>query len=224
MHTILQGDVLQRAELEVLHADDPVAGFWGEPWRRAAAGEPVTTGDAARRRTAAHLDSLARLLAVAGWSDAAARARWLRDDVLAGAHAGAVMPRLRRLARRLRGSRTLLWLTDGLGVLPAATAAAAGVAVSTLRASRCGGDAHARWRSWLADIEQALPDVDDTGPLPVGSAAPRGPLAGDGHSAAVLDVLPGLLQGVELATARLVVASLDPDLAELGTHAEVRDG
>jgi hypothetical protein len=57
---------------------------------------------------------------------------------------------------------------------------------------------------------------DDTGPL-AGSALdpPRG--LGDGRppSAALLDVLPRLLAGQELAAARLIVASLDPDPDEL---------
>ncbi|MEU6141118.1 hypothetical protein ABZ848_12230 [Streptomyces sp. NPDC047081] len=34
-------------------------------------------------------------------------------------------------------------------------------------------------------------------------------------SRALLDVLPGLLRGAEFACARIVVASLDPDLDEL---------
>lgn len=80
IHTTLQGDVVQAARAEVMRADGALDDFWGEPWRRSATGEAVTIGDAARRRAAAHLDSLARLLAVAGWSDATVRTRWLRDD------------------------------------------------------------------------------------------------------------------------------------------------
>jgi hypothetical protein len=38
-----------------------------------------------------------------------------------------------------------------------------------------------------------------------------------------VDVLPSLLEGAELATARLIVASLDPDLDLLATH-EPRHG
>ncbi len=198
VHTTLQGDVVQAARVEVLRADGPREDFWGEPWRRAAAGEPVTVGDAARRQVAAHLDSLARLLTVAGWSDAAVRTRWLRDDVLGGAHAEQLVPRAQRLARRLRGSRTLRWLTDGVGI-------------------HSGGDVSARWLAWLADIERALPDVAGTGPIPGVREPGRSP-------AALLTVLPGLLEGTELATARLIVASLDPDVAGLGTAAEVTGG
>lgn len=198
VHTTLQGDVIQAARVEVLRTNGPLDDFWGEPWQRAAAGEQVSAGDAARRRVAARLDSVGRLVAVVGWADAAARTRWLRDDVLAGAHPEQVMPRARRLARRLRGSRTLRWLTEGIGVLP-------------------GGDAGGRWLAWLADIEQALPDVADTAPISGGCEPAR-------DRAALLAVLPGLLEGAELATARLVVASLDPEFAGLGSGAAVAGG
>jgi hypothetical protein len=198
VHTTLQGDVVQAARIEILRADGPLADFWGEPWRRAAIGEPVTVGDAARRRVAAHLDSLARLLAVVGWPDAAARTRWLRDDVLGGDPAEQVIPRARRLARRLRGSRTLRWLTDGVGVLPE-------------------GDASARWLAWLSDIEQALPNLAKTGPISGVQEPTRNPDA-------LLAALPGLLVGAEFATARVIVASLDPELAGLGAGAAVTGG
>ncbi|MGH3993569.1 MAG: hypothetical protein ACRDSN_14050, partial [Pseudonocardiaceae bacterium] len=198
VHTTLQGDVVQAARVEVLRADGPLDDFWGEPWCRAAAGAPVTMGDAARWRVAAHLDSLARLLAVVGWPDAVARTRWLRDDVLGGTPTEQVIPRARKLARQLRGSRTLRWLTDGVGVLPA-------------------GDASARWLTWLADIEQALPDLAKTGSI----AGVREPVR---NCDALLAALPGLLAGAELATARLIVASLDPDVAGLGTAAAVAGG
>jgi hypothetical protein len=147
---------------------------------------------------AAYLDSLARLLAVVGWPDAAVRTRWLRDEVLGGAHAGQIVPRAQRLVRRLRGSRTLRWLTDGVGVLP-------------------GGDASARWLAWLADVDQALPDLAETGSIP----GVREPAQSPG---ALLAVLPGLLAGAELATVRLIVASLDPELAGLWAGAAVTGG
>ncbi|MGH3776007.1 MAG: hypothetical protein ACRDRR_09795 [Pseudonocardiaceae bacterium] len=198
VHTTLQGDVVQAARVEVLRADGAVDDFWGEPWRRAAAGEAVTVGDAARRRVAGHLDSLARLLAVVGWSDAVVRTRWLRDDVLGGVNAEQLLPRARGLARRLRGSRTLRWLTDGVG-------------------AHSDGDVSARSLAWLSDIEQALPDVAGTGPISGGCEPARDP-------AALLAVLPGLLEGAELATARLIVASLDPDIAGLGAASAVPGG
>lgn len=194
VHTTLQGDVIQDARAEVLCADGPLDDFWGEPWRRAAAGEPVTAGDAARRRVAAPLDSLARLLTVVGWPDAAVRTRRLRDDVLGGASTGQLVLRAGQLTRRLRTSRTLHWLTDGVGVLP-------------------GGDATARWLDWLADIELALAALDATGPIP-----------GRRELAETSAALAGLLEGAELGTARLIVASLDPDVAGLAAAATVTGG
>ncbi|WP_236246057.1 hypothetical protein [Streptomyces sp. CC210A] len=87
VRAVLQGDVIQRADVDVSAWRDagPGASFWTEPWRRAAAGEPVTAGEGARRRAAGRLDRLARLLAVAGWPAAAVAARRLRDDLLDGA-------------------------------------------------------------------------------------------------------------------------------------------
>jgi hypothetical protein len=204
VQTTLQGDVIQDARVEVVGG--PASSFWDEPWRRLASGDPVTVGAASRRRIAGHLDSLARLLTVAGWADAATRARQLRDELLAGAPAAELGPRLWRLTRRVRRSRTLRWLTDDLGAVPADTSVV-----------RAWGDVTARWSGWLAAAEQLLPDIDRSDRLPLGDA-PRDP------PAELVAMLPGLLTGTELATARLVVASLDPDLAELGTPAEVPGG
>lgn len=215
LRTTLQGDVVQDARVEVVREDADSVGFWNEPWRRVAADESVTAGEAARRRAAAHLDSLTRLLAVAGWADAALRARRARDDALAGAPTEMTARQARRLARRLRRSRTLRWLTGGLGVLPAATAEAAGVTGPALTACRAGADVRARWQAWLDEIERSVPAFDDTAPLTAVDAGPRGRLGAGGGSAALLEVLPELVEGAELAGARLIVASLDPDIAEL---------
>ncbi|OEV23597.1 hypothetical protein AN220_23440, partial [Streptomyces nanshensis] len=60
----LQGDVVQRLRFAWPPLGDrPTAAgppFWGEPWARAAAGERVDAGEGARRRAAAHADSLGR--------------------------------------------------------------------------------------------------------------------------------------------------------------------
>lgn len=215
LRTTLQGDVVQDARVEVVREDADSVGFWNEPWCRGLAGESVTAGEAARRRAAAHLDSLARLLAVAGWADAALRARRARDAALVGAPTEMTARQVRRLARRLRRSRTLRWLTGGLGVLPAATAEAAGVAGPALTACRAGADVRARWQAWLDEIARSAPLFDDTAPLTAVGSGPRGRLGAGGGSAALLEVLPELVEGTELAGARLIVTSLDPDIAEL---------
>ncbi|MFE0699742.1 hypothetical protein [Streptomyces sp. NPDC058872] len=200
----LQGDLVQRASVETVPVPPsaPPRAFWNEPWLRALEGEPVTTGEAARRRCAAHLDSLGRLLGVAGWDDAAARARGTRDQVLGGAPQDALAPHVVPLVRRLRRSWTLRWLTAGVG---------AG------NRGPVDGDVHGRLLGWLDAIEHALGEISVRTSLQ--DAPPTGPRGGAGAgtpaSQVLLDALPGLLEGAEFACARLVVASLDPDLDEL---------
>ncbi|MFI7679435.1 hypothetical protein [Actinophytocola sp. NPDC049390] len=145
VHTRLQGDVIQQASVELLAAHHDT--FWSH--------HPV-----ARR-----LDSCYRLLALAGWEDAATTAQRLRDEVLAG-HS----PDVRRWAARVRRSRTLRWLLSGVGVTSA------------------GDDALDRLHRWL-DTTTEQPGTQWT-----------------------VDALPALLEGAELATARLIVASLDLEL------------
>lgn len=212
----LQGDVVQEVTGVELVPAAPATRppFWDEPWRQAAAGASVTRGEAARRRCAAHLDSLGRLLAVADWPDAATRARRLRDAALVGVPAAELAYRARRLHRRVGRSRTLRWLTSGIGVLPRERALAAGVGGPALEAD---GDVWRRTVQWLAEAARAAEACEDPRPLPPDDPhGPRGELTGEHPpSRALLDVLPSLLHGAELAAARLTLASLDPDPDEL---------
>ncbi|GAA0491509.1 hypothetical protein [Streptomyces olivaceiscleroticus] len=219
----LQGDVIQHAEVRPVPGGPPAqCSFWNEPWQRAARGEPVTRGAAERRRCAAHLDSVGRFLAVAGWPGPAARARRLRDAVLGGAGREELVGEVRPLVRQVGGSRTLRRLTTGIGSLPAARAKSVGV---TGPAFVADGDAHARVRVWLKEIERSLSGLEDARALAVdaesaesaeSTVGPRGRCDGlMSPSQALLDALPGLLRGAEFACARLIVASLDPDLDEL---------
>jgi hypothetical protein len=215
LRVTLQGDVIQQAHAETLTAAGVAGGsWWGEPWRRAAAGERVTTGHAARWRAAARLDSLGRFLAVAGWADAATTARRLRDDLLAGTQAALLRAPVDRFARRVTRSWTLRWATRGLGELDAAAATAAGVTGPALRAA---GDVTARYRRWLVEVVDDVGRLDDAAPLaPTDDDGSHGRRDGERPpSAALVEVLARLVVGVELAAARLIVASLDPDLDEL---------
>lgn len=210
----LQGDVVQRAAVERIAAPTTSRPpFWNEPWLRASAGERVARGDAARRLCAAHLDSLGRFLAVAGWDDAAAQARHVRDRALAGVAATELASSVVPLIRRIRRSRTLRWLTSGLGVLLSEHAHHLGVTGPALVAD---GDVHRRMLVWLDEIERSAGDCDAPGTLGAADVTgPRGRTDGANlPSQGLLDVLPGLLEGAEFACARLIVASLDPDLDE----------
>ena len=211
----LQGDVVQGVQVDHLSvASGHRPPFWDEPWLRAAHGEEVTRGDAVRRRCAAHLDSAGRLLAVVGWDDVAVRCRRLRDELLSGASREGIGGGLRRTVQRVGRSRALRWSIAGLGELPADRARAAGVTGPALVAD---GDACDRLLMWLSEVERGLEGLDDTRPLaPDDRTGPRGRLDGPRPpSQALLDVLPELLTGAEFACARIIVASLDPDLDEL---------
>jgi hypothetical protein len=226
VHATLQGDVIQQASVGMAGVSAAGRSFWAEPWHRAAAGDLVPARVAARRRLAAHLDSLGRFLAVAGWGEAAVTARRLRDDALSGAPAGALEPAARRFAGRVARSRLLGWSTRGMGVLQPSEAAAAGVRGPALRA---GGDVTARYRCWCRELVEAAALLDEASPVDPGVLEPpRGRLDGAVvPSAGLVAVLPGLLAGAEFAAARLIIASLDPDLDELataGAAAEVGHG
>lgn len=132
--------------------------------------------------------------------------------------------RFARFSRRVGRSRLLTWLTWGLGVLGPDAAAVGGVSGTALRA---GGDVAARWRAWLEESAAALAEVDASDPLGADDAreGPRGRLeGGSAPSRALLEVLPELVVGAELAAARLVVASLDPDTDELALAGERSGG
>jgi hypothetical protein len=210
----LQGDVVQHAEAAAVGLAAEAASFWAEPWRRVVAGYPGTTGAAARRRAAAHLDSLARFLAVAGWPDAASTARALRDTTLGGKPASMLGPAVRRFTARVARSRLLAWSTRGMGMLRAEDAV---TAVAVAQAPRVAGDVTARYRRWCGDLAEVTTLLGDDSRLDGSVLAPPRGRADDGQapSAALLAVLPRMLEGAEFAAARLIVASLDPDLDEL---------
>ena len=165
VHTRLQGDVIQQASVEIVGS--PGGSFWSDE----------------HRFVARRLDSSARLLALAGWTDAATMAQRLRDEAL---NSGVSEALLRKWARRVRRSRTLRWLLAGVGVTPNDPATPSSLA----------GDALTRLHSWLDP----------------------GQPAGPHETQWIVDSLPTMLAGAELASARLIVASLDPDLDLLTQH------
>jgi hypothetical protein len=183
VRTQLQGDVIQHATVELLDAGR------GSFWSRA-------NGSA----SAAHrLDACARLLAVAGWTDAAVLAQRLRDEALDGVPSAVLLPSVRTWARRIRRSRTVRWLLSGIGDTTDAPASLA-------------GDALSRLTRWLDSAERALAQPSVSPALP-----------DERDTQWTVDALPTLLHGVDLATARLIVASLDPD-PDVVTHTGAHHG
>lgn len=206
----VQGDVVQHAEYATFgldaHDRPPAPPFWDACALALAGGDAVNAVTAGRRIAAAHLDSLVRLLAVAGWSRAAAAAARLRDDVLADTDAQRCAASLRRFAGHVLRSAALRWSLRDVGVLTAEHAIRAGLSGPAVRA---GGDAYARLRAWLREAERAL--LGDV----VEQEGPRGTVTSVSSVAAYLEVVRELVVGTDLAHARLIVASLDPDLDQL---------
>ncbi|RVX42635.1 hypothetical protein EDD27_5271 [Nonomuraea polychroma] len=191
VETAVQGDVIQHATVKVVDgiSRDGEGSFWDAPWLEAMRGRPITRGQAERRRAASHLDSLGRLLAVAGWPAEAARARRLRDRALAGASLPQLAPTFNRFAGRVGGSWILRWMLRDVG------------------------DVGRRVRVWLTETRTALDALADDSPL-ADDRGPRGPVS-ERPSARLLTELPDLLAGAELAAARLIVAGLDPDVEQV---------
>lgn len=176
VHTVLQGDVIQSAWVEL-------TGLAGVR----VAGEPLPV-------SAARLDTCARLLSVAGAADAALAARRLRDEVLAGQVPGG---RLRRWAGQVHRSRLLRWSLAGIAPLDTddVPPALAGDALTRLH------------RAVDAALEQDDADDDRQADM----------------TQWTIDALPRLLEGQELAVARIAVASLDPAVETLAASG-VADG
>lgn len=137
-------------------------------------------GEAAARR----YDDVAALLALAGASDLATEARMLRDSLLRddGALDGGALD---RLERRIRRSRLLRWSLGRLGVVDDP------VLLHHLGAQQ-GGSVFDRLLAMVGATRSAL----------------RGSAPESSDAARLIAAVPQLVTGLDLAAARLVVASL----------------
>lgn len=178
----LQGDVIVDAEANMLSVDTPTA-----------APEPEDP----RRITARRCDNAASLLRLAGWDDAAARARRIRDALLFTDDHDGPSGDLHQLRRMVGRSWWLRWSLRRVGPLDAHDLASRGLPPTM------AGDVRDRL---LAMLDRAA----DT----IAGRPPTGPPAG-----VPVDTIPDLVRGWDIATARLIVASLDLD--PLPTHREL---
>lgn len=170
LHCSLQGDVVTEARAEVLGAADEA-------------------GDETDARARA-LDNIVSFLALAGWEDAAAQARTLRDAALGAGEDPVDLRGLERLQRRVRRSRLLRWSLRGLRPLTEEEVRHQGLPADS------AGDTYDRL---VRMVDRA-------------AAASR---LGD-RPAVRVEHLGKLVVGLDLAAARLVLASLD--LHELRAH------
>ncbi|MGQ5261022.1 hypothetical protein ACTWLT_09730 [Micromonospora sp. ZYX-F-536] len=197
-------------ELDVLHLRlGPVLPYWptGLVLRCSLQGDlivhaEVTLVDAqharhhagvrcAHHRAARRCDNAAGLLALSGWEDAAGRARRLRDWLLSDGDRGTTARDLDRLHRRIKRSWLLRWSLRGVGYLSAADVARLDLP------GHLRGDTHDRL---LSMIQRAADDI-------AGSAD----ASSDASEHVPIVKIGDVVQGLDIATARLVVASLDLD-------------
>ena len=173
LHCSLQGDVIVEAQAELVDGrarqDDDVVG------------------------PARGIDNIASLLALAGWDDAAAEARRIRDTALESGD-GAAGSELERLRRRVRRSWTLRWSLRGVRRLSDKEAHARRLPADAV------GDTYDRLMGML---DRAVAGVAAT------AAGDTGTRANDAGRTLSTDHLAHLVMGLDLATARLVLASLD---------------
>ncbi len=173
LHCSLQGDVIVEAQAELVDGrarqDDDVVG------------------------PARGIDNIASLLALAGWDDAAAEARRIRDTALESGE-GAAGSELERLRRRVRRSWTLRWSLRGVRRLSDKEAHARRLPADAV------GDTYDRLMGML---DRAVAGVAAT------AAGDTGTRTNDAGRTLSTDHLAHLVMGLDLATARLVLASLD---------------
>ena len=139
------------------------------------------------------IDNIASLLALAGWDDAAAEARRVRDTALEPGD-GAAGSELERLRRRVRRSWTLRWSLRGVRRLSDEDAHARGLPADVV------GDSYDRL---IRMLDRAVAGVAAT------AAGDTGTRTNDAGRTLSTDHLAHLVMGLDLATARLVLASLD---------------
>lgn len=135
-------------------------------------------------------DAVVSVLALAGWPVGEALARRARDACLDG-EMGEAAHHLERLRRDAAGSWLLRWMLRGVGRTD----------VESARGCRGGrqmsGDVYDRLFALVDSAEHTL----------------RGEAAPDGGMVDPVDVLPAQVNGLELASVRLVVASLGLDFS-----------
>ncbi|MDA3641304.1 hypothetical protein [Mycobacterium xenopi] len=152
-------------------------------------------------RAARRCDHIVDLLALAGWSRAADIARDVRDMLLDAPDTGRVQASVGKLLGVLRRSRLLRWSLRGLTPLTAADLERHDLPAVL------AGDTYDRLLAQAHELRDMVSD----------------PLAGrlfNFDRTTRIDALPDLLDGAELATARLAVASfgIDTTPADANRH------
>lgn len=200
-------------EMDVLHVSlGPVLPFWpaGLVLHATLQGDVVVAAEAGvlddndrlpgrpgpMERAALRCDQVAGVLALAGWADGYAAAVRVRDALIVGSGATSATDLLDGLEHKIRGRWLLRWSLHGIGDL-----------------HRAEELEHALW-THSGDVYDRLLDLIDRA---------RTDLAGTEREVLplleLLHVAERLVVGLDLATARLVVASLGIDTASMSAAA-----
>jgi len=148
-------------------------------------------------------DAAVNVLALSGWSSAAGRARRIRDDVASGTALIDVATRIESLAARVKRSLLLRWGLKGI------------VADAASGAQRIGygeaQSAHARLVEWLDEAgRSARVTAHSYDPPDFPELEPKS-----------LQLIAGLVTGTDVASARLIIASLALDTSLLAASGDV---
>lgn len=188
----LQGDVLEEADAAMLDSHS-----------RHDNPPPLQYRDGQALTAARQCDHAVDLLTLAGWAHAAAMARAARDALLSQPSVERGRPLLDTLYGKLRRSRVLRWSLRDIGALTVEDCDRLGLPVAL------AGDCYDRLLTRVDMARRVLCD----------------PLRGKQFhvaSGTVVNALPDLVRGRDVASARLVIASVGIDTA--GEHAVGRDG
>lgn len=167
LHCSLQGDVLTQVRAELLDAADHRSGSDGR---------------------ARGLDNVVSVLALAGWDDAAAEARRIRDAALGIGDGPGTIRGVERLRRKVRRSWTLRWSLRGLRPLTEDEVGRHGLPADAV------GDTYDRL---VRMVDRAA------------TSESAGPGRHEARPALSTEHLAQLVVGLDLGAARLVIASLD---------------
>lgn len=200
VHCALQGDVIVSAEPEVLPAGV-------QPNNDGPIGNDSRSAEDERRSAVIRLsDAAVQVLALAGWSHAAGRARRIRDEVAAGRALVDVAADLDGLARSVSRSWLLRWALKGITVGDAFANAGEGIGQDEPETVRD------RLIGWLDEARRIARDNREAYESPDKPELRR----------SLLDAIPRLLSGTDVATARLIVAGLAIQTAQIVQDREPR--
>ncbi len=198
MWCVLHGDVIAKAQVQLLGAGAVPSGD-GVP-SETSAGE-------ARTRVILLCDDAFTLLSLAGWPSGASAAVRVRNELLRGGALADAALDLARLRRRVTRSWLLRWSLTGIRTAGSSTDNAHGATGAD------AGDIRHRLIEWLTEAE----GVCQSGPISTS-------MHEEHHQAQLLSAIPALVEGMDVASARLAIAGLGLHTAALAEIEVVTHG